>query len=485
MSDLKYRPGRGPRRTSSGRPLSMIELVTFCHLAIYVILASWYFGGCSDNARMTLSWWGTIGGLILVIAIGDKAHRQSINLGTLKWLWPLGAFNALVLISCLTPNFRALDFGADVGFVKIEDLSIWIPSSAFPADSLRGLWLFDALFVSCFSATVTISQRRVIRWLLGVAVANAVVLAVFGTFQKLGHAKGLFFNAVPSPQPSFFASFVYDNHWGAFTILMTAICLGMIARTVRRQSLHDFFHSPAVAGLIGLLLLAISVPLSNSRACSALLTLLFALALAHWLTTSLRRRKAMKESRLIPIGAAAAAVIVGFAAIWYVASDSIRSRLETTKSQFAEMQAQGSIGGRKTLYRDTLRMGDDLPVFGWGMNSYPHVFMLYNTQESKADDLPVFYNDAHSDWLQSFAEHGIVGTLLLACCALIPLRCLLKVRTPGPIPGYLLGGCALILAYSWIEFPFGNPAVVLSWWFCLFCAVRYTLLESAPAAKAT
>jgi len=482
-SDLKYGPGRGPRRTSTDRPVSMLEKVTLAHVAIYLLFATWYFGGASPFARTAMSWWGTIGALILVVVVGDKSIRKVTNLKPLVWLWPLGAFNALVLVSCLNPNFRILDFGTDTGFIKIDELSKWVPSSALPIESLRGLWLFNGIYLSCFSLALTVSQRRALRWLLSVAGINAVALAVFGTVQKLVHSKGIYFGAVSSPQPNFFASFVYDNHWGAFVLLMTSLCLGGTIRLVRRQAARDFFHSPAFIALLGVLLLAISVPLSNSRACTILIVLLLGYSLATWLIGSIKRRRLSNESSALPISVAIFAMSVAIAAVWYVAGESIENRLETTRSQIAEMRAIGGIGSRKALYADTLKMAEDMPVFGWGMNSYPHVFMLYNSQVSKADDLPVFYNDAHSDWLQSLAEHGIVGTFLLALCAIVPLSKTRGERIPGPFPGYLIAGCGIVLCYSWVEFPFDNPAVVLCWWICFFSAIRYILLESPSSRK--
>jgi hypothetical protein len=59
-----------------------------------------------------------------------------------------------------------------------------------------------------------------------VLAGNAVLLAVFGTFQKLAGAKGLWFGLVASPQPRFFSTFVYHNHWGSFILLSTVVCPG-------------------------------------------------------------------------------------------------------------------------------------------------------------------------------------------------------------------------------------------------------------------
>jgi hypothetical protein len=114
------------------------------------------------------------------------------------------------------------------------------------------------------------------------------------------------------------------------------------------------------------------------------------------------------------------------------------------------------------------------------MGSYPHVFTLYNTQRS-VDRLPVFYHDAHNDWLQALAEHGFVGTALLALCAVVPLLRLRPRHLVSPLPAYLLGGCALLVLYAWVEFPFGNVAVVLSWWLTFFCAVQYGRLQDREA----
>jgi hypothetical protein len=93
----------------------------------------------------------------------------------------------------------------------------------------------------------------------------------------------------------------------------------------------------------------------------------------------------------------------------------------------------------------------------------------------------VFYHDAHSDWLQAVAEHGLVGTTLLGLTGLVPLLRLRRRHFTSPLPAYLFVGCAAILLYAWIEFPFGNTAVVLVWWLCFFSAVHYARLQDREA----
>ena len=73
------------------------------------------------------------------------------------------------------------------------------------------------------------------------------------------------------------------------------------------------------------------------------------------------------------------------------------------------------------------------------MGSYPVVFALYNSQESKLDHLPVIYHDAHSDWLQSVAELGLVGTALIGAAAALPALAArrMRVSTTDPQPRHL------------------------------------------------
>jgi O-antigen ligase len=118
------------------------------------------------------------------------------------------------------------------------------------------------------------------------------------------------------------------------------------------------------------------------------------------------------------------------------------------------------------------------------MGSYPTVFSFYNTQQPHGDRIPVVYHDAHSDWLQSLAEIGFLGTALIGAAVFIPAFSL-RHYAGGHIPFLLLTGCFLVASYAWIEFPFGNVAVVLTWWLCFFSAVSYNRLSMQPASSST
>src|SRR5690606_9164669 len=97
------------------------------------------------------------------------------------------------------------------------------------------------------------------------------------------------------------------------------------------------------------------------------------------------------------------------------------------------------------------------------------------------DGLMNTYEDAHSDWLQSLAELGFVGTALLLLLALGPVFATVRPRRLAALPAWLLGGCALLAAYAWVEFPFANPAVVATWWVLWAAALR--LIQLSPSAR--
>jgi O-antigen ligase len=484
-------------RRKKSAPLERLESLTLAHVGVFLVAATWMLGGSPAWAKEILSQWGSLGLLLTLAVILRDGSRRPGNLRPLFWLWPAVLFNGLVLLSCRTPSFREIHAGNNSMLLPIAGLPTWPPTTVVPAESLRGLWLFDVIYLSCFNLLLVVKRRRTLRGLLLFAALNAVILAVFGTLQHFSAATGPFFNSAPTRQSYFFASFIYHNHWGAYALLMTAVCLGLTWHYVQRAGSASFFHTPAFAGLIAVILLAVTEPLSQSRSCVVLIAPLLLTAFLQSLRHLIRRRQELNESVAVPIVGACAAAVLAAAAIWYVSAGDISARLANTRQQLiATHSSSGEISpqatwlylqGRFTVYRDAWRMARVRLWFGWGMNSFSHVFLQYNTQQfNPVDHLQTTYFEAHNDWIQSVAEHGLVGTTLLGLTALLPLFAGGKRELVRILPLYLFGGCGLILLYAWIEFPFGNTAVVLVWWLVFFAALQYgRLRRSSSGASAS
>ena len=451
------------------------------HVTVLLVATTWAYGGNVDWARTMVALWGSFSFILLGFLVRDR-HRQSRVLPkALLTLWPLLLFNLLVLLSLCFPGFRVGYYGDEALLINNE-LASYLPSSAQPSISLHALWVFDAIYLTCFNLLLAIKTRHSFRLLLFVFSLNATVLAVFGTLQKLTHADGLYFGLQPSPQPKFFATFIYHNHWGAFTTMMVALGLGIIFHYLRRKEGQDLLRSPAIMVATSVIFLALSVPLSGSRSSSIMVLSLLLFAFINWLFITARNRSRKNRKPWGSIMAAAALLIAVVFAAYKVGEPVIRERVQETKNQIIALSSPEEFGSRPTLYRDTWTMAKERLLFGWGMGSYPVVFQIYNTSSiSPVDGLPMFFHDAHSDWLQSVAEVGIIGTALLGLCALIPLWHFRQTLFRSAISNYLLGGCAMILLYAWLEFPFGNTAVVITFWTAFFTALSYGRIESDHA----
>jgi len=447
------------------------------HFAALLLVSTWAFGGQAPIARVFIAWWGGLGiGLFLWTAWNYRPSDGRMH-PAIRLLWPLWLYDLLLVVSCFNPGFREVVQGSETSLVMTTPLS-WLPSAALPRLAAKELWQFNALLLSCFSLLMVLRRRGQIRALLFLMAGNAVVLAVFGTFQKLIGAKSLWFGLVASPNPRFFATFIYHNHWGAFILLNTAVCLALLFHFHRRGEHRDLWHSPVLLGAVVTLLLAATVPLSASRSCTLLTALLLGIALVHFLLLVIRDRRAAGRSSLTSVTGIIVVATVAVAAIAFLGRGSIQERARQTSTQLAQINEGDVITSRLTLYHDTWRMAAAKPWFGWGLESYAHVFRIFNTQRAAETWVWIpFYAEAHNDWLQSLAEVGFVGTGLLVILGLLILGSVGWRGLRSPLPRYLLGACGLLLLYGWVEFPFANPAVLLSFFAVFFCAVRYAALD--------
>lgn len=467
-----------PKSGRSKPPSSTLEKLVLFHLGAFVVFTAWAFGGQAPWARQIIIGWGTIGmGLFLWAGWEQRRSGEGRLSPALRLLWPLWLYDVLVIVSYFNPAFVSIMVEGQPSWM-VGDPIPWLPTAARPALAVRELWQFNGIVLSAFNLLLVVSRRGRLRAMLYLLAGNAVVLAVFGTFQKLVGAKGLWFGLVASPQPRFFSTFIYHNHWGSFILLNTVVCLGLLFHSYRRDDHRDIWHSPILLGAVATLLLAASVPLSASRSCTVLLALLLGGALIHALGRVIRHRRVTGHSLLLPVAAIVGTAMLAAAAIGFLGRHAITERTRQTSAQLAGVADGSTLASRLTLYGDTWRMAQEKPWFGWGLESYGSVFPIFNSQRPRERWFSApRYVEAHNDWFQSFAEVGLVGTGLLLLLGLLPLFAVKWRRSGSVIPRYLLAGCALLLLYAWVEFPFANPAVMLTFWTLFCCAVRYAHLD--------
>jgi O-antigen ligase len=477
--------GAAPDEAQS-RTLHRLEIASTLHVVLLVTATTWAFGGQASWVRLPLTLLASAGGVITVVGLTREAFWQTSGSKLWRCFVPFLGLCALVLAGGCNPSLVEVQ-GAGGSRLALSPSPVWLPSSARPVLGREALWYFAAVWVSALNLLLFVRRGRLLRALLLVLAVNALVLAVLGTLQKLSGSGGVYFGTIAVPQPRFFSTFIYHNHWGAFVVMMLALTLGLGWHYVRTVPSRDIYQGPLALVVFAVVTLTITLPLSGSRSCTLAGTALLAGASIHVAVHAVRRRRQRNLKTLPPLLALGLLWIGIFGAAWFTGRGTILDRLETSRSQITAMREMGSIGDRALLYHNTWRMARDKPLFGWGMSSYPHIFYgFYNTRTSP-DGLPVFYNDAHNDWLQALAEHGFVGTGLLAACAAVPFwLCRRSVRS-SLITVYVLSGLGAVLAYAIIEFPFGNRANVLVWWCLFFAALAYARsregLPSGPTAN--
>jgi O-antigen ligase len=464
LSEVPVRPDPGSR-----------EALTLLHTGAFAIGAAWMYGGNVPWAGALLTAWGALGALLTLS--GTASHQLRAAVGR-EWLWllPLIAFDVFVGLSLFNPNYRRVIGANGPGFIELQTLR-WpgMPSTARPEVSLAALAFFNGAYLSAFNLVLWVRRRRALRVLWLALVANAAILAVFGTVQQLSGAKAPFFSTAATHQPYFFASFIYHNHWGAFALLSAAGALAVAGHHLWPSRPRPAVRTPAPAALVALLFLAVAIPLSASRSASLLLAGLLLLgglnAAARWVRRGPHRR-------LLPAAFATAVLLAGGLYVYHIGGPVIDRRFAETRGMLTEMQRQGEYLPRRTLYHDTWALARERWLFGWGMGSFPTAFYTRNTQHhSPVDGLPHYFEDAHSDWLQAVAELGVAGTALLLACAVVPWLGRRHSALALPFPRFLLIGCALLVLYAALEFPFGNRAVVILFWIAWFSALQYARLE--------
>ena len=444
------------------------------------------FGGNIYWAKLPLSIWGTIGGILSLRLLASAGPRRQ---KFLWWLAPFIVLNFVVLSSLLNPCFDEFIFYGQNSLRPISHFS-WLPTSAKPSESLSELWLYSGMYLSAFNLLVAVKRRRTLREIALVLVINCSVLSVFGTIQHFAHTE-IFFGLVSSPNPSFFASFIYHNHWAAYVLVTSSLGLGLVGYYLNNRNQRSFWHSPGFTLTLPLILAAISIPLSGSRSGTLAMLGLATVSAGYFFFYLIRR---FRHNSRAQFGATAGLLLVGFlsiGSIYYLAKPVIKQRTAETVQQLKKEKHYAFIAAEKIfyaesrfrLYEDTIEMIGDKPIWGWGFGSYGYVFHRYNSQSAPATRWPTIFEDAHSDWLEALAEIGIVGTTLVVGMALGPLLTVRRFVFSGPFPGFLFTGATLLALYAMIEFPFANPAITLSFWTVLFMGLRYAGLELANASS--
>ena len=459
------------------------ESLALAHAALVVIGSAWLLGGMGPRGEWVVA--ALAAPAFALLFSEARARRRAEDragfLRLLRWSAPLACLAVLIIVSAFNPSHRPA-FIYDGYVLRPVPHVIWLPSSASPSDSLRLLACFGGLAATGLSLAFCIQSRRALRRLVLVLVLHAAALAVLGTLQRQTGATGPFFGAVHARNPSWFATFLYHNHWGAFAVLHAAAALALVFNSIREPSPRGWLHGPGPSLSLAAVLIAATAPLSSSRSSTLLMLALAAGAVLVALRQALRPARSSRGT-FLRAGLMGALLLAGAGLVAVQSRDVISARLALPRDQISALQSGTVHYTRADLYADTWRMAADKPVFGWGLESYAPIFLNYSSFTRTPDGFINTFEDAHSDWLQALAEIGFVGTALLLLVGLLPLAETFRLGNLSTVSAWLLAGCTLIAGYAWVEFPLACPSVVGTWWILWFSALR--ALQLTPASTSS
>jgi O-antigen ligase len=460
--------------TATSPRLSTLEKLVLLHVGVLLLGSTWAFGGNITWARFGLSVWATAAIPLTVAAFLKKYSSRSDLRGKILWLLPPALYAVLVLASTFNPSFQPL--ASDDGIVLVHRGAAHphLPSTISASASLNTLWFGGGAYLSAFNLALVLRSRAALRALLAGIATNALALAVFGTLQKLSNS-GYYFGGATSPNIRYFSTFIYNNHWGAFMILVLSVAIGLLFYHVRKLQGRDLWHSPFSAALLGVFLIAATAPVSASRAATGMAAALVIIAVTHALFRIITRRRRERRPFWQPVTAVILLLVVTTSAIGWLGYRAIGERI--TETRLALDQNESLWSSRVDLYRDTWTLAERKPLFGWGLNTYYAALQLVRPRPLQAHrQYESSYDTAHNDWLQSLAETGFAGTTLLVLTLALPLATLPRRQLGHPLIAYPLLGLGVVLLYATFEFPFHSGAVLFTFWTLLFTTVRLAML---------
>ena len=342
------------------------------------------------------------------------------------------------------------------------------------ADTYRGAMLLD--YEPGAWAPLTIDPRRTRLMLMTAAAALAVWAAVralggsdrrlvarlvawtalpasmLGLGQRMlfpsGRIYGFWTPLEPGAAP--FGAVINRNHFAAWAIMAVLISMGALAAHLAR-SRDAQTRRAAIAAAVGdgralwlLFAAAVTVAAIVVTASRSGFAALVAAAIA---ALALMRRRASGRA----LAAAGAGAVVCFAlALTLARPDRLITRMDTE-----------GIGGRDTIWRESLAIARDYPLAGVGAGAFPAAMAHYQ-RSTRA----VFFNHAHNQYLEWLVEGGaLLAIPLLALIIASARRALRMLRSDASTTFWLrLGACAALaglgVACLW-ESPFRTPATLM------------------------
>lgn len=273
--------------------------------------------------------------------------------------------------------------------------------SVLPAETLAfGLRFFVLVFFFYVSVKIALEESEIFS-LINVMIISAVIQTIFG-FLKLIQGNRLFylfFYEDPSPEPHLTGTIANPDHFSFYLEMILPLAVAVLLA----KSLFIGSHVPFREKLSSLF--------ANKKAVILSSLPIFLMGAGIILTGSGTGITILLLSLFL----------LGFFIFYFSKSHHIRHKFRTVFTVVVIliiiMGLQKSLGTFMRSYNgnfncfacwsNSIKLFSGFPLWGTGFGSYKYIYLLYDTEGSG------WITHTHNDYLETFAEGGIVGGFLL------------------------------------------------------------------------
>ena len=325
-------------------------------------------------------------------------------------------------------------------------------SSALTLDPYSTQIFFIRLIVyMIFLAAVLtfIDSEQRYRRAVAVVLIFGGLIAFVGILQKLASPEAIYGVRTHSGANPF-GPYINSHHFASLMVLISGIGVAhMLGRGIQQQTKL----------LIGISvgLMAIAVPLTNSRGGVLAYTAMICVAVLAWFYG----RQTNERPGLFPLvagGAALGMIVIG--SVIYLGGEGAMLRGFGIDGPSADISS-----GRFHFWSVAWKIFLENPIIGAGMDAFGVAYTQFDTQNGVYR-----VEQAHNDYLQMLADGGVIGLLLAAAFIFILIKqavTRLKSESESFLRVTIIGGlagCVGIFVHSLFDFPLrtvGNAFVFL------------------------
>jgi len=327
--------------------------------------------------------------------------------------------------------------------------------SVDPAATRRAMNLvaaaFMALTAGLYISTSRLRAHRAVQALIGLALVEAL----YGLLENLTGHRHIF--RIPVGGDFARGTFFNRNHYAATLALFLPVTIGWFffrmasakARYEKSRAMPampwDVLGTRQGLWLLAPAILMLGIVQSQSRGGFAAMMLGTALMFAIG-----ARRRPLRLAAWLAIPLAVALFAFG-----------INSDYQAILDRFGDIARDARAEGRIAIWRDSLGILRDYPLFGIGLGNFPRVYMQYAGAGTM-----VYPYQAHNEWLEGLITLGAIGmAVVLGAAAGFGVETFRQVRQARRDQLWLLGcwcGLIALAVHSVGEFNLHIPSIAIS-----------------------